>query len=88
MELYLLRFQLVHTLILEVRDTVFFMYRMTMVVLICEIEPVPKVFESHPCLQSPTAAEYEPSFKAYGGLLIQFNLILYHNYIAILHIVG
>ena len=32
---------------LQIRGT--WMYRMTMVVLIFEIEPVPKIFESHHC---------------------------------------
>ena len=33
---------------LQIRGTS--MYRMTMVVLIFEIEPVPKIFESHHCI--------------------------------------
>ena len=34
--------------LLQIRGT--WMYRMTMVVLIFEIEPVPKIFESHHCI--------------------------------------
>ena len=33
---------------LQIRGT--WMYRMTMVVLIFEIKPVPKIFESHHCI--------------------------------------
>ena len=35
---------------LQIRGTSTWMYRMTMVVLIFEIEPVPKMFESHHCM--------------------------------------